>query len=527
MTNLTLSRGANDALLSQDSQIGEAFASFIDSSLTSSARATFYNTKEELRAAEAKIHSDLMAIDRGIYGICMLLPGVSDHSVQLGIRNLLSQPTDQSGLLTADDEKKLIRSRVESLPPQRMLNLFIGLKESKVNNSRTSRIILESILNSAKLELWSVKYRSKMRMSLAHAWGQRQSSIIVSILGKSAESWSAKEKGIVSRNVDRYLKSKRNKDKIYQCIRFVFKSEEDLNLPMLKSYVDAKLKIDVGKVLPYEVLEGIRSVYHPEFKNEDVLKLTKSNLTDGQKIALQRKADEANVKVEFKPERYDTVRLYLYAYEMGMTDEIRKVLSDKAEEATFLFNLEDKKAGILVDCSQSMRGSDTQKLRPMATALAVRDVLVKAAKQSVIVYAGESEVDQYDMVIPAGSTSLAEGLIDLMMQQPDVIFILSDGYENSPSGRINEVIEKAKKIGMEIPIIQYSPVMASEAGGVRKLSSAIKSLPIASPESSAVGLLKEAFSSDLKSGFKMLTKIVRPALEKAQIRNDYLIGEAR
>jgi hypothetical protein len=525
MTNLTQMGNRVDKPMFGDKElVGLAFESFVDASVTATSRATFYNTKKEQLDASLRIHNDLMSVDRGIYGLSMLLPRVTDHSKQIGISNLLSNPSNESGLLTAEEETKLIKWLARSLPPQRMLKLFVGLKESKVNNSRSGKTILSSILNSPKLELWAVKYRSKLRVSLCHAWGNRQSSIIVAILKKDEPAWSIKEKRLISKYLDKFIINKNSKSNIYQCIRFIFKDEEQLTLPKLNAYAEAKKKIEAGRILPYEVLEGIRSTYHPNFKNEDVLKLTKSTLTDSQKLAFQKKAKEANVEVKFNPEKYDSVKLYLYAYEMGMTYEIKKALSDKAEKATFLFNLEDKKTGILVDCSQSMMGSDTQKLRPMATALAVRDVLVKSAKQSVIVYSGENEIDEYDMVIPAGSTSLAEGLIDLMMQKPDVIFILSDGYENSPAGRIDEVISQTKRIGVEIPVIQYSPVMAAETEGIRGLSDDIRSMPISSPESSALGLLKEAFASDPKNGCRMLLKVVKPGLEQARI-NDKLLME--
>ena len=526
MTNLTLTGNTNPVQWSSENDhLGIAFSNFIDASLNATSRATFYNTESEQIENSKRIHSSLMSFDRGIYAISLLLPGITDYTVQLGTANLLSHPVNRSGLLTAGEEKNLILWLAGKLPAQRMLKLFIGLKENRINNSRTRSIILGSILNSPKIEFRAVKYRTKLMACLSHAWGRRQSSILVSILKKDESKRNSKEKKLIEKYIDRYMENINDKDKIYQCIRFIFRDEENISLKTLKAYAEAKKKIEAGRILPYEVLEGIRSVYHPDISNNEVLKFSKSTLTDNQKITLQRKAKEANVKVDFNPEKFDAVKLYLYAYEMGMTEKIKKVLCDKAEKATFLFNLEDKKAGILIDCSQSMRGPDTQKLRPMATALAVRDVLVRSAKESVIVYSGENEVDENDMIIPAGSTDLAKGLIELMMQEPDVIFILSDGYENSPSGRMSEVIRKSQKIGINIPIIQYSPVMAAEAGGIRKLAENIKAMPISTPETSAIGLLKEAFASDPENGLKILKKIVKPNLIKARIDSRKLIGE--
>jgi hypothetical protein len=523
MTNLTLVNERRYGFLSKDISVsGKAFENFIDNLVTASSRATFYNTEKEQIETATQIHKELMSIDRGLYGICLLLPGIMDFSKQLGISALLKIPTDGSGLLTAEEEKKLVNWLTTNLPPQRMLKMFAELKNGKVNNSRTRGVILSCILGSSKLEPWSVKYRTKIRITLKHAWGERLSSIIVSVLKKNSRT--AKENRIISNNIDKYLDTKNN-DNVYQCIRFIFKDESNIDLKLLKAYVRAKEDFEKGCLLPYEVMEGIRSTFHTEKDKSDVLKLTRRNLTTNQRIAFQKKAKADGVAIAFNPKKYDSVRLYLYAYEMGMTDDIKNALSDKAKESAFYYNLEDKKAGILVDCSQSMMGPDTQKLRPMATALAMRDALIKAAKSADVVYCGENEPDDYDMVVPAGGTSLEKGLVDLMLQQPDVIFILSDGYENSPSGRVDEVMRNAKSFGIDIPVMHFSPVMASEAKSIRKLSNEITSLPAGNTDSTAIGLLKGTFSNNPALGLRALLKIVRPTIEKTGINYKMLSGE--
>jgi hypothetical protein len=525
MTSLALTGERKRSIAALDFEnLGKSFAGFIDTAITASSRATFYNDGNELIKAVKHSHQRLMSADRGIYSISLLLPGITDFSRQTAIENLLSNPVKEPGFLTADEETQIIRFLAESLPPQRMLKLYVSLKEGKVNNSRTARIIIASILNSPKLELWSVKYRSKLRESLKHAWGERQSSILAAILQKDENTRNEKELKLVRKYIGKYLYPGCDEQRIHECIRFIFKDESNMTLKKLKAFADAKKSIEAGKVLPYEVLEGIRSTYFPDVKNEEILQLTKSTLTESQKITFQRKAKNSDVKLEFNPEKYDAVRLYLFAYEMGMTEKIRKALDKKALDATFLFNIDDKKAGILVDGSQSMMGPETQKLKPMATALAMRDVLVKAAKESVLIYCGENEIDENDMIVPAGATTLAEGLIEMMMQKPDIIFILSDGYENSPAGRFDEVLKRAKEIGVEIPVIQYSPVMSAESTGIRALSDGIKAMPVASPDSSAIGLLKEAFTDSPENAVKMLLQLARPSLRSAGLEGKLLKG---
>ena len=58
------------------------------------------------------------------------------------------------------------------MPAQRLLKLFLIFRGDKggkrVNNARTRKLILRSILDNPKLDFWAVKYRRKVAMCLAH-----------------------------------------------------------------------------------------------------------------------------------------------------------------------------------------------------------------------------------------------------------------------------------------------------------------------------------------------------------------------
>ena len=55
-------------------KLAEAFCNFLDVAGTSTDRATTYNTKEQQREAVVKVHNELFKVDRGIYGMSLLLP---------------------------------------------------------------------------------------------------------------------------------------------------------------------------------------------------------------------------------------------------------------------------------------------------------------------------------------------------------------------------------------------------------------------------------------------------------------------
>jgi len=488
-----------------------AFGDFVDGAATATARGSFYNTKQEQTAALEKIHQELFALDRGVYTASLLLPGVNDYSRQIGIARLLRQKDSGDGLLSTDGEAAVMAALVESLPPQRMLKLFGMLREARVNNARTRRLILATLLTAKNLEFWAVKYRRKLATALTHAWGRRTTSILRAILAKPATVRSEKEQQIVRQHIDRYV-DVANRDRIYECVRFVLGDETDLTLPRLAAYRDAKHNFARGEKLPYEVMEGLRSRFHTAKSSDDVLQLTKRQLTEGQKFGMQRKAKQADVKVEFDPAKYDAVRLYIYAYEMGLTEAIRSELKRKAERVAARLPITFGHAGILVDVSASMAGHDTQRLRPISVALAMRDLLVEMSDQATIFTSNGRLAPQCELAAPAGDTSLAMGLVQLLKQEPDIVFVLTDGYENAPAGRFAEVVRAVRRMGVRTPIHQFSPVFAAEAGGVRSLSEDVTKLPVNKPDAMGLGLLKSLFEADIERGVTALLSMVQPSL---------------
>ena len=63
------------------------------------------------------------------------------------------------------------------------------------------------------------------------------------------------------------------------------------------------------------------------------------------------------------------------------------------------------KVGILIDTSASMAGNATQPLRPIATAMAVRDTLAAASAEAAIRVSGG--LIEGRLILPEGDTDLA------------------------------------------------------------------------------------------------------------------------
>jgi hypothetical protein len=497
---------------------------FLDTATTSMGRATHYNTREEQQKAELAAHQELLLLDRDLYACLLMLPGVLDRASQVGVKNLLgTRAGPDRKLLSPTQERMVVNRLVQNLPPQRTLKMFDAFRVGaeglpKANNARTRKIVLETILTSGSLELWAVKYRKKTRRALTHVWGERRTGIIRAIVARDGRTWTSREGAFLRKNVLRYVPKatpKKERD-VLQCVAFILGVKEKGSLPLLKAFEAAKLKLADGKRLPPEVLEGIRGTYHKDTAKEEILKLTAKTMTATQKVQVQKRAKAAGVKVEFDPSRADALKLYIYAFENGVTSEIEVALQDKAQKAAASFPFRFQRIGILVDASRSMMGHITQPLRPMAGALATRDMLIHTADSTTVVYAGGAlppSGEHTSLVAPEGATSLAGGFATLLQDAPDAVFVISDGYENAPAGRFAETVEGARKLGINVPIYHLNPVFAAEAKGVRSLGgTGVHTLPINDPVALGTSLIRGYLESDPVTGVRLLLGMALPQL---------------
>ena len=500
-------------------KIGRLVCSFLDTATTSMGRATHYNTREEQQAAEIAAHNNLSKASRDLYTVLLALPGVTDRSMGLGLKTLLSSTRygKDDEFLDASKERAVLYHLIQAMPPHRMLKLVdafrvgdedMGLK--KANNARTRKLILRTLLSSPRLQLWSVKYRSKMKKALNHAWGRSLTTVIREIIAKTPSKRTTKEINILKRNIGTFCKNNKYFGQACECVGFTLGVQKRLKLPMLKAFVAAKKDITKAKNtgLPMEVLEGIRSTFHPDVTHADVLELSKNTMTATQKKNVQRSAQKAGVKVDMDPKHYNPVDLYLYAFAMGMTEEIAEALDSKAKKLAAGFPAHYGNVAIIVDASASMAGDVTQPLHPMACALAMRDMLQYVGDEATVLYVGGDS--KGNLVSPMGDTALADSLVEALSENviPDAVFVISDGYENTPAGRFAEVVKEVRDIGIDTSIYHLNPVFAAETKGCRELApQQVNTLPVKSPEGLGTTIIRGLVDSDPLRGINALVKL--------------------
>ncbi|RME03557.1 MAG: VWA domain-containing protein [Planctomycetota bacterium] len=485
-------------------------SAFLEFASTFTGSGTFYHSQQALCRLEERLHSFVCQLDRRMYYLLLLLDGVSDRARGMGILQLLSTGKE---VVEPEEEKQVLGALRASLPPQRLFKLYLEFIKLRINNRRARSWILPFLLNSPQLELWAVKYRKKLRKALQHTLGKRRASILRSILAKPAKERSEKENKILQQWLGKFIQN--SPQRTLEIVGFLLGVENGLTLTLLKSYHEAKKNLKRGQLLPYETLEGLRSTYHAKrFSRQEVLEWTKNRLTKGQKLAMQRTGEKEGVEIQVNFYDYDPVRLYLYAFERGWNGEIERALQQKARQFAAQLDLPPN-LGILLDASQSMAGSQQQPLRPMAIALALRDILLASSKNAALITCGGLPENPY-LIRPQGATNLAAGFLQLVKKGAQSIIILSDGYENQPAGRLEEVLRALEKLGQAPKVLQLSPTVGTENEGGRNLAPGrIFATSLFRPESLPLAMFRITLENEPERALQWLEQQARSRLLKA------------
>lgn len=376
-----------------------------------------------------------------------------------------------------------------------VLRLFVDVKNNKINNERARKIILGFLYGHSNLEFISVKYRNKIADILRHVYGVRLTSILINISRKYINTSvynDDKESQLISDNILKYYNG--DTKKILRIFLFLFKEDKGINyqgldFPILSEYQKAKIDITSVTKIPEEVLIGLISdENHPQHEDlwstEVKRKTTMGTLrskTEVTSVNQQVRQTKSTAKLGVEKEvdlskATDFLALYKTGYENGWTNDLIKSINDLAEKKridNFLYN----NIGIIIDESNSMSGHKREsKNTPRAIVDFTSKVLSKSADYSTTVKT-EGEV-----------TDLASSFVKLLKNESsgqnfEAIFILTDGYENSYDGLMNEVLEiYFQETGRNIPIFQISPITGSEMGGnVRKLGSNVVTMTVNDP----------------------------------------------
>lgn len=443
-----------------------ALISFISQAQTNVAKGSFYNLKDDQRQAMLDQHTAVMQASRPFYTL-IGLSGINDMNRQLITHRLVENTLREPGLKDHEVspitrwENEIIMQILDDMPVTRVLDLLMQFCGNKFTNKRTMKLGSEWLKrNRRSWDLWAIKYRSQMKAVLRHF------------------HTVPRTRGVASRE----CKDRRMKKDVNLCMinRYLSYREYENCGQLIQDY-EAVRKGDKNKLakLPSSVAEGFMTKFG--MTKEEFWKLFTNK--GGKFTAKETRLKATSVKKAGSTTKVDVRKLPLFdclvylkslrsISEVGTVSEIRAILDRKAKDIAGKLPFTLNKVGVILDTSQSMKGTRDQPFHPMLKAMAV---------SMVMKHISDGEYKEYrtgggNSLFPrlSNQSNYADCLIQALKDGCETIVFAGDGYENSPfEGAVHKILFTLKKQidkKNKIMVLHMNPVFAAEAGDVRPIS---------------------------------------------------------
>jgi hypothetical protein len=425
--------------------MGNALVDYLTMACAGTGQSSFYNTREDQERVLAAAHGELLRKNRRIYALSVALP-INDRSRQLVLENLLN-----TGKLCEDGELEnhVVRMVVADMQFNRILNMFMTLRDRKVNNSRTRR--LGKTIWDKVDAFRAIKYAPKIRAVLRHCH-----------IPEGDDPAKAE--------IHRFIFGKLRLDQIQ-------------HNPKLRSRLLARTQYDKLFDLPFDIARDIAVANHGKKADEFQREFAGHGNEEGKgkitrKESLRARKQTGDTTVDFN--RFSIFDLLMHGYRTpGDREDVVDMVKEKALTIAAGLNLPPKVA-VVVDNSISSVGSAERQHQPLAMISAVATIIGATEAEVSFHYTGP-EPDGW--IKAEGATNLRRPFVDALLTRPDLVIILSDGYENVRAGSINSIMATKAVQDAKIPVIHLNPVAAVESDQkARTLSERVMTFGLSAPE---------------------------------------------
>lgn len=484
----------------EKNKVHATLVEFLEVACTNIGKETFYNTKKEQLAQLMELHTNLILNNRRYYSLTGLLP-INDFSKMMILRGLLA--TGRNRVAEDEDlEWNLIQAIVDELPITRLLRFFVeeianNNEETggkRLNNSRVRRLG-QRIWNKANA-YQVIKYRDKYKTVVRHC--------------RLKPSNSPTEDKLELQN---WLFGKiKQANQVAKC---------DLlrqRLLATKGNKNALMK------LPLDVAEGIALDKFKMSKDEFMLAFSQKGKGSKKEVMRSRSQTGAEIAIDFS--KYDLLELIRYAQNhheewMEIYPHIQKAASELAINLVL-----PPKVALVIDNSLSMKGKKTRKNYPIAFAEAITRICLATESKVKVWFTHPIKLDRGVLRV-SGATDLRLPLAKAITSQPNIVIIISDGYENQSSGTVSAILETKAVKNSGINFYQINPVAATESeGATRSLASGIKLMAMADIKQFPLALLLSQVAQDSDLLITHLDQVYK-ALQSGNIRQAKAIARLK
>ncbi|OED43566.1 hypothetical protein AB833_03480 [Chromatiales bacterium (ex Bugula neritina AB1)] len=439
---------ANSIPFTREQLEREDLVMFINTCFAATNQHEYYNDGLTESISVQFLHEYVLYNYRRLYSLCLGLQ-INHFNKQTIIINLLA-----SGVPATEfrrEEGKLIAEALQQLPANRAFSVLDSLAKRKINNRRCRAIVKEYLSSRKDSAFDTVKYRRQYRSIARHAHldvGEETSDLL-----------------------------------------FGLKKQSSYSIPLFETYRQAHYSKTAVYQLPYSIAEGFAQRHN--IPRDEFLRRIAPMMTPHEKLRMQNAATRQAARLTGKHGELaidlgttSLTRLALYVLSLPLKErtaralELHESLQRAAIRVQKRHPITSNRVAAVLDASRSARGSRQKLNRPFAIALGVHYLLQAGCGAYQAFWTpSDDRPDHYPFLREAeGATALADPVIDALQWQPDLLVIVSDGYENDPPDSVNRIVIAAQKYitgTRETEIVHANPVFDPEHFSPRPLGNAI------------------------------------------------------
>lgn len=396
------------------------------------------------------LHRYVVANYRDLYAEVLAL-GVNHANQAMIVRNLLTTGRDVRAESRAR-ENALVTRALYTLPTHRAMHLLEDLAKRGVNNRRTRALTKAYLERPETRDFLAVKYRRSFRRAAVHAHVPFAGELKPFLL----RGWK----------------------------------ERRFTTPLFETYRQAHYADAALYGLPYTVAEGLaqkRGVRRDVF-----LARIAPMLTAHERMRLAETREAAGLEADVDWSRQPLVRIASYLLSLSPVEraarevEMTRAFALSAGRAARRTAASYGRVVAVLDRSFSSSGSREKRNRPLAAALGVSRFLRATSREYTALWTSAPlrglSADEELRLAPRGTTDLATPILAALRLRPDMLVVVSDGYDNDPQGLAGQVAEAGARLLPQCFVLHLNPVYDSETYAPKVLSKALPTLGLRDAE---------------------------------------------
>ena len=445
----------------------EDLVMFINACLSCTGQKEFYDSDYGQKVSLDFLHDYILGNYRLLY--CRTLAAGINHFNQIQIVLKLLATGKATAPQHQAEENQLITATLHSLPVHRAWKLLQEIRSRGINNRRARAITRTYWQRRQSLEFEAVKYRSKLKSVAVH----------------------------------NHLKLEPELN------RFLFRHwDKPFETELFEQFRRGHYSAEAIYSLPYTVAEGLAQKH--KIPRAKFLSGIESQMTAGEKLRLQKSSQKEKVAIAINPYRLSLTKLALYILSFPVKERIAKQEELETAIQKSISSLQKKsplklgKVAAVLDRSFSTSGTSEKRRRPLGIALAVHYLLQDAAAE----YRDFWTIPTADAfsVTAKGQSNLATPLLSALAWQPELVIIISDGWENDPPQGAKELLrvyQSKFNRDRSVSIIHFNPVYNADDYSLKTISPLIPTVGLREAEDLPV-VLRFARFAEGKTSLKEL-----------------------